>query len=366
MRQRNGSQIAWPVPVNVQRNKPTENEECFPSLLDVAPVMLWMSDSDGRCTFFNKTWLNFTGLSLQEQTAEDWVGRVHPEDRERCVNKYLSEFKSRENFTLEYRLLRNDGVYRWVLHHGVPRYAGDGTFLGYVGSRIDFTEQREVEGDLRALSTQLLNAQEIERRRIGHELHEDLAQKLCSLSIHLSRFSRDYDGNGHLAADLRELQQQLNDVTNDVVRIAHQLRPATVEGLALSAALRNLCHQATDHKRAVLFVQSEDVPLLPEDVSLPLYRIAQESLRNALTHSGATHINVELSASATTVRLSVRDNGCGFVVGSNPKLGLGLSGMSERMKSSGGVFSIVSNPGEGTTVMATMPLIRSMTVGSTE
>jgi len=348
-----------------QRGKLRESEERFRSLVDVAPVMLWMSGTDARCTFFSKRWLDFTGLSLEDQEEQDWVVRVHPEDRERCVNKYLSAFKSRENFTLEYRLLRNDGVYRWVVHNGVPRYADDGTFLGYVGSRIDLTDRREVEEHLRELSIQLLNAQESERCRIGHELHEDLAQRLCALLIDLSRCSRECDGNGNLAADLRKLQQELRDVSKEVVRLSHQLRPVTVEGLVLPAALRNLCHQATDHKRTVLFVQNEDVPPLPENLSLPLYRIAQESLRNALTHSGATRINVELSASKTTVRLSVKDNGCGFVVGFNTKPGLGLSGMSERMKNSGGVFSIISNPGEGTTVIATMPLTRLMKVSTT-
>jgi PAS domain S-box-containing protein len=109
----------------------------------MAPVMLWVSGTDAHCTFFNKPWLDFTGLSLKEQAEQDWVGRVHPEDRERCVNKYLSAFKLREDFTLEYRLLRNDGVYRWVLHNGVPRYTDDGTFLGYVGNReADFTSKR--------------------------------------------------------------------------------------------------------------------------------------------------------------------------------------------------------------------------------
>ncbi len=348
-----------------QHRKLRESEERFRSLIDVAPVMLWMSGTDARCTFFNKPWLDFAGLSLKEQAEQDWVVRVHPEDRERCVNKYLSAFKSRENFTMEYRLLRNDGVYRWVLHNGVPRYGDDGTFLGYVGSRVDFTDRREAEEHLRELSTQLLHAQEIERPRIGHELHDDLAQKLCALSFDLSRFSREHERNGNLAAGLDKLQQQLRDISRDVVRLSHELRPAAVEGLMLSAALRNLCRQATDHKRAVVFVQNEDVPPLSENVSLPLYHIAQESLRNALTHSGATHINVELSVSATTVRLSVRDNGCGFVVGSDTNSGLGLSGMSERMRRSGGVFSIISNPGEGTTVIATMPLTQSMKAGFT-
>jgi signal transduction histidine kinase len=164
---------------------------------------------------------------------------------------------------------------------------------------------------------------------------------------------------------LGKLQKHLSDISKDVVRLSDQLRPAAPEALALSAALRNLCHETTDRNRTVLFVQDEDMPPLSENVSLTLYRIAEESLRNALAHSMATHINVELTASATTARLLVRDNGCGFVVGSNTRRGLGLSGMSERMKSSGGVFTIISNPGEGTAVIATMPLIDRLKLGHT-
>src|SRR5215510_4817746 len=91
--------------------------------------MLWMSGTDARCVFFNKPWLDFTGLSLSEQLEQDWVARVRLEDRERCVNQYLVAFKSRENFTLEYWLMRKDGACRWLLHNGVPRYGADGAFL---------------------------------------------------------------------------------------------------------------------------------------------------------------------------------------------------------------------------------------------
>ncbi|HEY2380591.1 MAG TPA: PAS domain S-box protein [Terriglobia bacterium] len=343
-----------------QSRKARESEERFRSLLDVAPAMLWNSDTDGRCTFFNKSWLDFTGLSLKEQAQLDWVGRIHPEDRERCVTNYLSAFNSRQKFTAEYRLLSNEGVYRWVLQSGVPRYSDDGAFHGYVGSRADITDRKEAEEHSRRLSTLLVNAQETECSRIGNELHEDLAPKLCAFSIGLSRFSRDCGENLNLAAGLNDLQQRLRELCGDVVHLSRQLRPVTVEGLGLPAALRNLCRQATDSECAVLFVQDEDMPPLPQNVSLSLYRVAQESLRNALTHSRATDIKVELSASAATARLSVRDNGCGFVVGLHANPGLGLADMSERMRRSGGVFTIISNPGEGTTVIVTMPLAQAM------
>jgi len=336
-----------------------ESEQHFRTLIDEAPVMLWVSSADGRCAFFNKPWLDFTGLSQKEQLEQDWVARVHPEDRERSVNQYLAAFKSRESFTLEYRLVRADGACRWLLHNGVPRYSANGAFLGYIGTRMDFTDCRDVQEHLRAVSAQLANAQETERHRIAQELHEDLAQRISALSIGLTGLSQKYN-NADLAADLHDLEQQAGAICRDIVQFSYQLRPSTVECLGLPAALRDLCRQATNHERVVVFAQNENLPRLPKDVSVPLQRIAEEAVQNALTHSGATYIHVELSASPTTVRLSVKDNGCGFVMGSIPKHGLGLSGMSQRMRNSGGGFSVTSRPGRGTQVTATMPLMQSM------
>jgi len=341
-----------------------DREEHFRSLIDAAPVMLWMSGPDARCTFFNKPWLDFMGLSQQEQLEQDWVARVHPEDRERCVNQYLAAFKSRENFTLDYRLLGRDGVYRWLVHNGVPRYGAEGIFLGYIGTRLDVTDRRDAEEQLRAVSTQVINAQETERYHIGQELHDDLAQRITALSFRLTGLSRKFNGNARLAADFDDLQEQAAAICKDILQFSYQLRPATVEFLGLPAALRDLCRHATNHERVVVFAEDENLPHLPKDVSVPLHRIAQEAVRNAMAHSGATYVHVELSASPTAVRLSVKDNGCGFVVGSMVKHGLGLSGMSQRTRNSGGRFTITSRPGRGTCITATMPLMESMKAAS--
>jgi PAS domain S-box-containing protein len=321
-------------------------------------MMVWTSGSDGRGTFFNKSWLDFTGLSLEEQLAEDWVARIHPEDRERSVSKYLDALQSREDFNLEYRVLRKQGTYSWVTHNGATRCAVDGNFLGYIGTRVDFTERKTAEEHLRQVSAQRINAQEIENFRIGHELHESLAQKVFALSTHLSYFSRKYDRTFGVIPDFDQVQHHLRDLCQHIIRLSHQLSPVSVEALGLPAAVRNLCDHATDEQRAVIFVHDEQLPRLPEGMSLILYRTAEEALRNALTHSGATRIQVELTLSATTVSLAVKDNGCGFVR-SISKPGLGLSQMSERMRSAGGEFNVISSAGEGTTIVATMPLRRS-------
>jgi two-component system, NarL family, sensor kinase len=252
--------------------------------------------------------------------------------------------------------LHKTGAYSWVVHNGTARCAADGSFLGYIGTRVDFTERKTAEDHLRQVSAQRINAQEFENFRIGHELHESLAQKVFALSTHLSYFFRKHDRNFSVIPDFDLVQHHLRDLCQHIIRLSHQLSPVSVEALGLPAAVRNLCDHAADDQRAVIFVHDENLPRLPDGMSLILYPIAEEALRNALTHSGATRIHVELGASEATVRLTVKDNGCGFAVRSISKPGLGLSQMSERMRSSGGAFNIVSGPGEGTTVVATMPL----------
>src|SRR5262249_45863352 len=158
-------------------------EKRFRSLVDAGPVMVWMSGPDGLCSFFNKPWLDFTGRPMASQLGSGWIESVHPEDRGNCVSSYLAAFQACNRFVLEYRLLRHDGSYRWIVDQGVPRYAPDGSFLGYVGSCIDITDRKEAENRLRELNAQVIHAQEAERSRIAQELHDDLSQRTALLSI---------------------------------------------------------------------------------------------------------------------------------------------------------------------------------------
>jgi PAS domain S-box-containing protein len=320
--------------------------------------MVWMTGDDGLCTFFNKRWLDFTGRTLNAELGNGWADGVHPQDREDCIRQFLSAFELRESFAIEYRLLRHDGSYRCLLDHGTPRYNPDGAFLGYIGSCIDITERKEAENKLRQLSVQLIHAQETERHRIGQELHDDLSQRAAVLSLSLSYLAKKYDHSQEGSRELAELQRQAADLCRNMARISHQLRPVTLERLGLLMGLRGLCQQATNDQHTVELKYEEGLPPLSGDVTVSLYRIAQEALRNALTHSRASQIQIDVRASGTAVRLSITDNGCGFVVGSVVTYGLGLSGMNERMKNVGG--RIFSSPGKGTTVTALAPIVKAM------
>jgi PAS domain S-box-containing protein len=117
-----------------------ESESRFRTMANTAPVMIWMSGTDKLCTFFNKGWLDFTGRLLEQELGNGWADGVHREDFDRCFEVYVNSFDARQ---------RSDGAYRWVLDNGMPRFAPDGTFLGYIGSCIDVTERKQAQDRFR-------------------------------------------------------------------------------------------------------------------------------------------------------------------------------------------------------------------------
>jgi len=137
-----------------------ESEERFRGVADSAPVMIWVAGPDKLCTFFNQPWLEFRGRKMAEEIGNGWAEGVHPEDMERCLATYHSSFDVRQSFRMEYRLLRADGEYRWLLDSGTPRYR-EGEFIGYIGSCIDITEQKRVEDELRSNQAQLMDSQRL-------------------------------------------------------------------------------------------------------------------------------------------------------------------------------------------------------------
>lgn len=114
-------------------------------VVDIAPVMIWMAGQDKLCNYFNRTWLEFTGRDIEAELGDGWAEGVHPDDFARCLEVYVQSFDARIPFTMEYRLRRHDGVYRWILDNGKPLYAADGEFVGYAGSCVDITDKKEAE-----------------------------------------------------------------------------------------------------------------------------------------------------------------------------------------------------------------------------
>jgi two-component system, chemotaxis family, CheB/CheR fusion protein len=132
-----------------------ESEERFRLMADHAPVLIWMADSTGQCTFFNRPWLAFRGRALEHEQGTGWLEGIHPDDQASSLEAYRAAFAARQPFQATYRLRRADGVYRWLLESAVPRHTPGGAFAGYIGSCVDITDRKQAADALRAADVRL-------------------------------------------------------------------------------------------------------------------------------------------------------------------------------------------------------------------
>jgi PAS domain S-box-containing protein len=341
-----------------------KSEKRFRLMADSAPMLIWLSGPDTLATDFNKTWLEFTGRTIQQELGEGWVSNLHPDDLHRHLKTYADAFDKKQKFTSEYRLRRHDGQYRWMLDQSVPRFLEDGAFAGYVGYCLDISDQKETRAARLELSGRLIHAQEAERERVARELHDNINQRLALLANGIQECEQATSANGDPSKkkQLQELWQLTNDVATDIQLMSHQLHPSKLHFLGLAAAVRDLCHELARQHKIEIECTVRDLPQdLEENVSLSLFRTVQESLNNVVKHSHARHAKVELTRETTVIQLRVSDDGIGF----NPEQsrnrhGLGLVSMRERLRSVGGEFSIWSKPSLGSQVKGTVPATRKV------
>jgi PAS domain S-box-containing protein len=126
-----------------------ESEQRFRTTANAAPVLIWMSGKDKRCTWFNQRWLDFVGRDMEQEIGDGWCDNLHPADFDRTLDTYHAAFDARRAYEMEYRLQRDDGVWRWLLERGCPHLGPNGEFVGFIGTCIDITEHRETVEQLR-------------------------------------------------------------------------------------------------------------------------------------------------------------------------------------------------------------------------
>jgi PAS domain S-box-containing protein len=126
-----------------------ESEQRFRTTANAAPVMIWMSGPDKRCTWFNQRWLDFVGREMEQEIGDGWCDNVHPADFDRTLDTYHAAFDARRPYEMEFRLQRDDGAWRWLLERGTPHFGPQGEFVGFIGTCIDITEHRETVEQLR-------------------------------------------------------------------------------------------------------------------------------------------------------------------------------------------------------------------------
>ena len=218
----------------------------------------------------------------------------------------------------------------------------------------DITARKQMEEKLRDLSIHLVRAQDEERARIARELHDDVNQRLAVLALQLQELKRStLNSISWHNQKIDALAKLTSEISADVRKVSHRLHPAILDFLGLAAALAEFCNEfARLNQMEIQFVHHQVPPILPREVVLCFYRVAQEAIRNAQKHSGCRQARVELIGVSNSIRMSVSDSGAGFDPASVQGDRLGLVSMAERFRSLGGELSVQSRPGYGTCIEA--------------
>ena len=301
-----------------------------------------------------------------EVTYESFLDRVHPDDLEYVKVEIAKALYEDTPYSIDHRIVLPSGEVRFV-HEMAEVYQDEaGNPIRKIGTVHDITPHKQAalkvqraEEQLRALSRHLIQAQETERRRIALELHDQFSQDLALISIELEDLiQKSPESPAQPMERLRRLAVQARKLSSQVQTLSHQLHPSQLTHLGLVAASRSLCSEVSKASGIQIdFAHSEVPNSIPQDVSVCLFRVLQESLGNVVRHSGAREAQVTLAGGPGEIQLDISDSGVGFDPHARQEsFGLGLIGMQERLLSTGGELVIDSQPRAGARITARVPL----------
>ena len=364
------SRRRWPHPVNLLASVPKEllsrsepltgyGAQRLSKLLGSAGIVLWEADGET----FEFTYVSEEAARLVGYESEQWyqpdffAAHVHRDDCERVLALRRNYSQQDQASDFEFRMLAKDQHIVWfrILTDAGERNEDCGRVRGLM---IDITDRKLAEESLRELSGRLISAQEEERSRVARELHDDVNQRIAVLSIQLEQIQQDLQKSLDLSGRFQNLQALAQEISNDVQRLSYRLHPSKLDHLGLGPAVKSLCAELKQSRRLQIQFREARVPAcIPQDVTLCVFRIAQEALRNCIKHSGARAVEVLLERTNNEIHLSVSDNGCGFHPESAlAKKGLGFISMRERLRLVDGCMQIHSKPLRGTRVEVSVPL----------
>jgi PAS domain S-box-containing protein len=296
----------------------------------------------------------------KRDTGREFAAKVHSDDREAYTATEIGLTPENPTYKTNYRVLRPDGSTIWLEESGHGFFDGQRRMLRIVGMVSDVTKRKFGEEALSSVSRRLIEVQDQERFRIARELHDDLSQRMALLQINLEQFEQKTAGLSTQARQqLHKIAEGASEVSSNIHDLSHQLHPPNLDTLGLVISLRGLCKEFSEqHNLQVQFVYDGIPGQIPKDVTLCLFRVMQEALRNVVKHSGAAEARVELSGHGDRIDLCISDSGTGF----NPESaqgegGLGLVSMRERLRLIGGDLTLESEPLHGTRIRVRTPLL---------
>ena len=286
-------------------------------LVEHSPVMSWRAGLDAKCNYFNDTWLQFSGRTLEQEMGDGWVEGVHPDDVDHCVSHYRDHFARRKPFEMEYRLRRYDGEYRGLFDRGVPFMNESGDFAGFIGSCVDIDDRRKAE-QVKIMRTQekLALAQDFERSILAIVSH-DIRNPLHAIALAAHGIKRSTN-----TADV--LLKQADVISRGVKRIEHIVgdlldlsRVREGSGIAVEPKLvdlRSLCRQVIDEVEVVAhdreFTFNCDVDATGAWDEHRIVQAISNLASNAVQHgTPGTPVHVRLTGDEDKVAVEIHNRG---------------------------------------------------------
>jgi PAS domain S-box-containing protein len=352
----------------------SESEERYRTVADFTYNWEYWLGPEREWRYISPSCERLTGYTPEQLSTKDYMELmhiVHPDDREAFQAHIANEFKSSAASHLDFRIISRSGETRWIAHSCQPVYGSDGEWLGRRASNRDITGRKKAEAafresqeQLRRLSSQLLEIQESERKRISRELHDSTGQSLATVKFGVeSALVKILQGAIKQGVESLETLVPVIQLASDEVRRIHtDLRPPLVDDLGIIATISWFCREFQKIHVGIriekqIHIEEKDVP---EPLRIVMFRILQEALNNVTKHGKADLVRVALERTEGRIDMVVVDNGHGFDVQEsysekNGPVGVGLTSMKERVELSGGSLLIESSKGSGTTLRASWP-----------
>jgi PAS domain S-box-containing protein len=331
--------------------------------IDTIPALVWTTLPDGSSEFNNQRWLEYTGLSREAAREWGYKSAIHPEDFERLRDKWAASFASGEPIEDEARLRRADGEHRWFLHRAVPLREESGRIATWYGTSTDIEDLKRAGRAVRRARQRVLEARFAavvdERTRLAREMHDTLLQGFTGVALQLVAAANRVTGPPEAIAGLGDVVSLAQKTLEDARRAVWDLRAPASASADFPAAVRTVAEDGIRHTGLTLDCQVGGVPRPVEpDVEAVVLRVLQEAVTNIVKHAAARTVRVKLSFGSRGVRLSVSDDGRGFVVDPDFRAyggHWGLLGMRERASQVHGTLRMRSNPEEGTEIVLLVP-----------